>query len=149
MLSECAPLSGLPVGDSGLSPKDQRDIALSVHDLWLEYRVSMQYAKTWERVEEAVDLVRRKEAQGSLPTAEDAFGLTPVSTRGGSPRYWMQQVDVPAWFKRQELGIGTDTNYFDTQAGLTESNARRRQRYQRQLERLAGARKTLKRTVRG
>lgn len=119
----------------------------TIDALWLEYRVAAQFAKTWDRAEECVALIKRKEMSGTLPTQDDLAGLS-GSAMGGSPAYWMQQVaPAPKWFVRDELGIGTGVNVFETARGLAKSNKRRRREYADMLQRLADARKVLKRTV--
>lgn len=115
--------------------------------LFEEFKVAAQFAKTWDRAEENVALIRRKEMSGTLPTQDDLAGLAPTSSRGGSPAFWMQQVTTPAWFVRDELGIGTRTNVFDTAANLKTTNAKRARTYADTLRRLAEARKVLSRRV--
>lgn len=119
-----------------------------VQRLWLEMRETMQYPLLWDRVEENVALVKMRENKGALPTQDDLMAVLMPTSRGGSPAYWMQQVDVPAWFRRDELGMGTSVNYFDTQRTLKQTNARRAAQHRRQLERLETARKVLSRTYR-
>lgn len=137
---------------------DHRSVILSpsryqasevVQALWLEMRETMQYPRLWERVEENIALVMKRENKGTLPTQDDIMAVLMPAARGGSAAHWMQQVDIPAWFKRDELGLGTSVNYFNTQATLKQTNARRAVQHQKQLERLANARKVLSRTVRG
>ena len=117
--------------------------------LFEEFKVAAQFAKTWDRAEENVALIRRKELSGTLPTQDDLAGLAPTSSRGGSPAYWMQQVGTPSWFIRDELGIGSSINVFDTAANLKKTNQRRARSYADMLQRLADARKVLSRIVRG
>lgn len=115
--------------------------------LFEEFKVAAQFAKTWDRAEENVALIRRKEMSGTLPTQDDLAGLAPTSSRGGSPAFWMQQVNPPEWFVRDELGIGSRVNIFDTMANLKRTNARRAKTYTEMLNRLAEARKVLSRKV--
>lgn len=119
----------------------------SVKDLWLEYRVAQQYSKLWDRAEENVALIRRKELSDSLPTQDDIRGLASTSSTGGSPAYWMSQVDPPRWFKRDELGIGTGCDVYQTLATLATSNHVRQRQYTKRLAELAKARKVLGRRV--
>jgi len=118
----------------------------TIDALWLEFRSSAQYAKTWDRAEECVALIKRKEMSGTLPTQDDLAG-PPSTSIGGSPAYWMQQVDVPKWFVRDELGIGTSVNIYDTMRNLKSGNDKRRRHYDAMLKRLEAARKVLKRSV--
>lgn len=124
----------------------------AVLDLWEEFRVAAQFAKLWERAEEAVALIRRRELNGSLPTQDDVTSLPRFSSQGGSPAHWMQSCglkseSVPQWFIRDELGIGSAVNVFDTARTLKQTNARRRRRYEETLARLEKARKVLARKV--
>jgi hypothetical protein len=122
--------------------------------LFLEMRESMQYPLMWDRVEENIALVLRRENKGTLPTQEDIAAVMMPINRGGSAAHWMQMCGVagerlPQWFLRDELGVGTGVNFFDTQRTLKQTNAKRAERHKRQLARLADARKVLSRTVRG
>lgn len=119
----------------------------AIKALWLEFRVSASYVPTWDRAVENVELIRRKELRGDLPTQDDLAGLAPAISRGGSAVYWMQQVDPMAWFIRDELGLGSGVNVFNTMATLTEDNTRRRKSYADRLERLKRDAKVLSRTV--
>lgn len=118
----------------------------TIDALWLEFRTAAQYRPIWDRAEECVALIKRKEMSGSLPTQDDLAGPLSPST-GGSPTYWMQQVYVPKWFIKDELGVGSAVNVYDTARGLEKSNKKRRRDYDAMLLRLASARKVLKRTV--
>lgn len=120
----------------------------AVKSYWEEFRTSAQFAPVWDRAVENVELIRRKEMGGQLPTQDDITGLVPSVSRGGSPAHWMQQVDIPSWFIRDELGIGSSVNIFDTQSNLERTNAKRARQYKDTLARLAKARQVLKRTVR-
>lgn len=128
-----------------MSMRDNAD----VKTLWLEYRTAAAFMPMWDRAVENVELIRRKELSGSLPSQDDLAGLAPVYNRGGSAAHWMQQIDIPSWFIRDELGIGSAVNVFDTTANLATTNAKRAKTYADTLKRLADARKVLSRTVRG
>lgn len=118
----------------------------TIDALWLEFRTAAQHRPIWDRAEECVALVRRKEMSGTLPTQDDLAGaLSPFN--GRSPAYWMQQVDPPKWFIRDELGIGSRVNIYDTMRTLAKENKRRRRYYDEMLQRLAKARQVLRRTV--
>ena len=119
----------------------------AIKALWLEFRVAASYAPTWDRAVENVELIRRKELRGDLPTQDDLAGLAPAISRGGSAAYWMQQVDPMGWFIRDELGIGSGVNVFDTMATLAKDNERRRKSYADRLERLKRDAKVIGRTV--
>jgi hypothetical protein len=121
-------------------------ISACVKFLWDEYRTAAQFAPMWDRAVENVELIRRKELAGNLPSQDDLAGLSPVYNRGGSPAHWMTQVDVPAWFIRDELGIGSSVNVYDTARTLDKTNKKRRRDYADMLRRLADARKVLKRS---
>lgn len=98
---------------------------LSTRELFLEYKVAKQYSEIWGRVEDNIHLVRSLEGKDRLPNQDD-LGAVLVSTPGGaSPSYWMQQVDVPGWFKYEELGKGGTINIWRTLATLGETNRRR------------------------
>jgi hypothetical protein len=117
-------------------------------------RTALQFPLFWDRVEENVALVMRRENKGTLPTQEDLAAVMMPLNRGGSAAHWMQMCGLsgeplPMWFVRDELGIGTDVNYFDTQATLPQTNARRAKQHREQLARLADARKVLSRVVKG
>lgn len=119
----------------------------AIKALWLEFRVAASYVPTWDRAVENVELIRRKELRGDLPTQDDLAGLAPAISRGGSAVYWMQQVDPMAWFLRDELGLGSGVNVFNTLATLTEDNTRRRKSYVDRLERLKRDAKVISRRV--
>lgn len=119
----------------------------AVKALWLEFRVAASYVPTWDRAVENVELIRRKELRGDLPTQDDLAGLAPAISRGGSAAYWMQQVDPMAWFVRDELGIGSGVNVFNTLSTLTEDNTRRRKSYADRLERLKRDAKVISRRI--
>lgn len=142
-------MSVLPLSVSVLQTGSR--LKTDIDALFLEFKVAAQFAKTWDRAEENVALIRRKEMQGSLPTQDDLAGLTTTISRGGSPAYWMSQVydTPPRWFVRDECGVGTADNVFDTIATLKETNLRRSRKYAEMLRRLEQAREVLSRTVRG
>lgn len=108
--------------------------------LWDEYRVAAQFAPTWDRAVENVELIRRKELSGTIPNQDDVNGLAPVYNRGGSPAHWMQMCglaneSVPRWF-RDELGLGSGVNVFDTTANLAKTNAKRARAFEDQIKKL-------------
>lgn len=112
----------------------------AVKFLWDEYRVAAQFAPTWDRAVENVELIRRKELSGTIPNQDDVNGLAPVYSRGGSPAHWMQMCglegeSVPRWF-RDELGLGSSVNVFDTTANLEKTNARRARAFAEQIKKL-------------
>jgi hypothetical protein len=97
----------------------------AVQELWLEYKVAGQFDKTWQRVEDFVTLVMQK--TGYQPPSME----TEPSPEAGAPWRWMTKVgQVPAWFKRDHLGLGTSVNVFDTAATLESKNAKRRRQYE-------------------
>ncbi len=117
---------------------------MSHHDervkaLWLEYRVAAQFDQTWDRVESCVALAHLRESFGELPSLELLAALRGSSRSGGSPAYWIQQVEIPTWFVRDHLGIGSGRDIFDTQRTLSQDNARRRRQYKQQIEQLRKA----------
>lgn len=113
----------------------------SIDDLWLEMRVASQYADTWDKAEDNIELVRRKELAGNLPNQDDLAGLSSFSARKGSPAKWMTWVDAPGWFKRDELGYGSGINYWSTQFGLGKANKQRAKKHEAMLKSLVAAAK--------
>lgn len=117
-----------------------------IHEWWIELKVAAQFSKKWDEVEEMATLARSK--RGFVPPdhspdlAKDGAGWkqTPSNTIG-SAQYWMQQVDVPRWFKFDELGIGSGESIYDTLATLDVKNEKRRKRYDAMLKQLETARK--------
>jgi hypothetical protein len=107
----------------------------SVERLWLEYRVASQFPRTWDWVEQNIETARRKEGLGA-PLDDDEPSM-PVAASGGSAAYWMSQVEVPGWFKRDELGLGTATSIMETMRGLAGGdNERRKEAYRKRIEEL-------------
>jgi hypothetical protein len=117
-----------------------------VHEWWVEYKVAAQFSKKWDEVEEMAMLARNKrglESPGSAPDLTKDGGTWKQSPANsiGSAQYWMQQVDVPRWFKFDELGIGTDESIWNTLATLDVKNEKRLRRYEAMLKQLEAARK--------
>lgn len=126
-----------------------------IHEWWIEFKVAMQYSKSWDDVEEMATLARIRSGFEPPPTTSDAAKGDDGTWRQASHRgissapYWMQQVHVPRWFKHDELGIGTSESIHATLATLETKNRRRRAQYEKRLKDLAKARVVLRRTVRG
>lgn len=74
--------------------------ARAVRNLWTEYKVAAQFSKTWDEVEDAA--AERFVRGGWAPPPEAAEAFTAHRARANFR--WMEQVEVPAWFRRQELG---------------------------------------------
>lgn len=127
-----------------------------IHEWWIEFKVAAQFSKRWDEVEEMATLARTKRGFESPGVAHDltkdgaAWKQSPSNTIG-SAFYWMQQVDVPRWFKFDELAIGTSESIWNTLATLDEKNEKRRKRYEAMLAQLEKAQKAnvVSRTVRG
>ena len=117
-----------------------------IHEWFTEYKVAAQFSKKWDEVEEMATLARTKRGFESPGVAHDLtkdgaiWKQSPANTIG-SAQYWMQQVDVPRWFKFDELGIGTGESIYDTLATLDIKNEKRLRRYEAMLKQLEGARK--------
>lgn len=103
-----------------------------VSDLWLEYKTASQFEKRWASIEET--LRTAAVLRGTpVPHSQD----DDAAAKDHPPHYWMQQVEFdgkpPAWFTRDELGMGSTVSYFDTQRGLGSANQRRRLQWLREL----------------
>lgn len=118
-----------------------------IREYWIEYKVAAQFSKKWDEVEEMATLARTKRGFASPGHAPDltkdgegAWRQSP-SNSIGSAFYWMQQVEIPRWFKFDELGIGTAESIWDTLATLDIKNEKRARRYAAMLKQLEDARK--------
>jgi hypothetical protein len=126
-----------------------------IRDWWVEYKVAAQFSKRWDEIEELATLAHQKrgfQAPGSAPDLTKGIDGTwrqLETSKISSAPYWMQQVEVPRWFKYDELGIGTAHSIWDTLETLTVDNVKRREKYERMLKQLEKAHQVLSRTVRG
>jgi hypothetical protein len=113
---------------------------VSTRDLWLEYKVAKQYSELWGRVEENIHLVQRLEAADRLPNQDDLASVVVTSPGSASPAYWMTQVDVPTWFRNEELGRGGTIDIWRTLASLGATNKRRAKQYEAEQKNLTAGR---------
>ena len=117
-----------------------------IHELWIEYKVASQFSKTWDEVEEWATLeMQRNGAQAPGPApdtvqSQDGVWHQLAGDKIGSAQYWMQQVDVPRWFRNDELATGSSESIFATAKTLAVANAGRRQEYDEMIAKLDKAR---------
>lgn len=116
-------------------------------DLWFDYRVGTQYGSLWERAEESIALTMEKAINSPLPKHDDVRGALQAIRAGESLRPRIDDFNVTAKFKRDELGQGAQENYWRTQGAFLSGNKQRDKAYKRMLANLAKARRILSKSV--
>ena len=134
------PLSVFLWGTDLIDTKTHPEPWKTVDDLWLDARCYGQFGAIWERAEDNIALIMMRESAGKLPDDADVRNVVMLPSRSRTPKSWLTAVFPDPSFARDELGLGSRYNYWDTQRTLLDSNRKREAAYERMLDRLEAAR---------
>lgn len=110
----------------------------TVKALWLELRIAGQYPKTWQRIENLPFDPRTGKERKVVTSPSSAEGSSQSLPPPGSAA-WLEMIEPPSWFVREELGFGfgCGPNIVATAKTNARDNKRRREDAEKYLADLA------------
>jgi hypothetical protein len=142
-----------------LDTKTRPEPDKSADDLMFDALVYGQYGNMWGRIEDSIAQHMEHAISSPLPQNDDIRSALEAIRNGGlrlprienlhfeRDRSGNKRLRVPASFKRDQLGMGTNEDYWRTQRSFLDSNQIRGKKHRQLLKELAKARKVLSRSV--